>query len=543
MSLRRFGVWTNLLVSSVLMLAVWTLLVWVSSRPALRGLIDLTPQRANSVSQTTVELLRELRGAEAEVEFHLFLSELGGQARDERHAQEIAIRSRLAELTTMLLRRYAAPGGERVNVIQHDPYQDPAGYRTAAQAFAYTAADTDALVVALRQKDKERRFRKLSLVSDLAVIDLGGSKAPMPGQSQANALPVLKDFQGEKGITSALKSLMVQGIPVVYLLEGYSVTVDIARRDHQYNHFLEAMTQTGLEVQPLNLRDAGGVPDDAAMVICLEPSREFLPRDADYLYAYVRRGGRLLLNYAWSAIPDMNPTGGRLGELLGFELSTQPVFHRIPDPGRGGGSMDGTDGVMRLTLQMNPVHPTTRRMKESGRVMELFMGREVRQRRDRPKNVRIEELLATGGEGWLAAPGNGQLDFRSPSVGLRPYVVAMSCEVDPAGATATEPNANEPSATEPKASSNADTTVGRAVVVAGLFANDKLFPYFGDFALNICNWMTERRVLLDIETARFRMNSLDVQLPQRDRIWWLLVLYVPGAFLCCGMLMWWRRRH
>ena len=47
MSLRRFGVWTNLTISAALMLLVWTLLVWVASRPALRGLIDLTPQRAH----------------------------------------------------------------------------------------------------------------------------------------------------------------------------------------------------------------------------------------------------------------------------------------------------------------------------------------------------------------------------------------------------------------------------------------------------------------------------------------------------------------
>lgn len=547
MNLRRFGVWTNLCISAVLMLAVWVLLVWVASRPTFRVLIDMTPQSANTVSAATEELLQELRAEEAEVEFHLFSGELAGAAPDDRAKQVVAIRSRLLQLTSLLLQRYAALGGETVKVVEHDPYAQPAVYRETAQAFGYTRADTDALIVAVRQKGKERRFRKLSLVSDLAVIDAGTSQQQTPGRS--NTLPVLKSYQGEKGISSALKTLLVQGTPVVYLLEGYSVTANIARRDHNYNMLIDALAEAGMEVRPLNLRKAQGVPQDADMVVCLEPDREFLPRDADFLYAYLRRGGRLFVNYAWSAIPDMNPTGGKLGELLGYELSRRPVFHRIPDAGRGGGSMDGTDGVMRLTLQKNPFHPTTRRLAESGRPVEVFMGRQLRQRRDKPKNVRMEELLATGPEGWLAIMNGDRPDFRSPQgIKLGPLVVGMSCELDPAkdgnsdeGDPKDDGNTGEKKPGDKDASSSGKS--GRAIFVSGLFCNDKLYPHFGELALNICNWMTERKVLLDIQTARYAMNSLDVQKPQYDRIWWLMIIWVPGAFFVLGLLMWWRRRH
>ena len=557
MNLRRFGVWTNLAVSAVLMLLVWVMVVWVASRPAFRVLIDMTPQSANSVSAATEDLLTELRAEEAEVEFHLFSGELGAQAPDERAKQVVAIRSRLLQLTSLLLQRYAALGGETVRVIEHNPYTEPAAYREAAQTFGYSRADSEALIVTVRQKGKERRFRKLSLVSDLAVIDAGHSQQQQPGKS--STLPVLKSYQGEKGISSALKTLLVQGTPVVYFIEGHSVTADFVRGGHSYTLLLDAMAKAGLEVRTLNLRKAGGVPADASMVICIEPDREFLPRDAEFLYAYLRRGGRLFLNYAFSFVPDMNPTGGRLGELLGYEVSRRPVFHRIPDRGQGGGSMDGTDGVRRLTLQLNPFHPTTKRLAQSGRTIEALQGRWVHPRRDKPKNVRIEDLLATGGEGWLGIMNGDQPDFRSPQgIRLGPLGIGLALELDPAADKVEDPEPGgaapkdtEPKDSEPKDDGNAaaknrpDSSArsGRAIVIAGQFCDDKLFPHFGDLALNICNWMTERKVLLDIETARYSMNSLDVQRPQYERIWWLQVIWVPGAFFVLGLLIWWRRRH
>jgi hypothetical protein len=536
MNLRRFGIWTNLAISAALMLLVWVLVVWVASRPAFRVLIDMTPQQVNSVSAATEDLLSELRAEEADVEFHLFMGELGAQVADERSAQMVAIRRRVHELTSLLLQRYAALGGESVKIVLQDRYNNPTAYREAAQTFGYTAADTEALIVAVTQKGKERRFRKLSLMSDLAIVDLGDNQGQQPGKS--STLPVLKNYQGEKGISSALKTVLVQGTPVVYLLEGHSVSVNIARRDHRYNKLIDAMTRTGLDVRPLNLRKEGGVPADAAMVMCLEPDREFLPRDADRLYAYLQGGGRLFINYAWSFTPDMNPTGGRLGELLGYELSRRPVFHRIADRGQGGGSMDGTDGVTRLTLMMNRVHPTTRRMADSGRTMEAFMGRQVRQRRDKPKNVRLEDLLQTRNEGWLGVMNGDRPDFRSPAIKLRPFVVGMSCELDPVAAEAKDTGNTAPGG-QPKDAGRS----GRAIVIAGLFCDDRLYPHFGDLALNICNWMTERKVLLDIATERYTMTKLEVQRPQYERIWWLQVIWVPGVFLVLGLLMWWRRRH
>ena len=531
MKLRRFGLLANLALGGLLMLAVWVLLVWVASRPALKTLIDLTPQRVNSVDPVTEELLRDLRRQEAEVELHLFLQAFDGEVADDAARQGLEIRSRLVDVTRLLLKRYEALGGPSVTLREHSPYGDTAGYREAAQAFGYTAADNEALVVAVRMPGKERRFRKLSLVSDLAVIDLPPRQ--QQGPIQRAPVPVLKDYRGEQAISSALKGLLVQGNPVLYLLEGYSTGVDFGTTSALgYGVLLGTLAQTGFDVRTLNLRETGTVPADAAMVLVIEPKSEIAPRDADVLYEYVRRGGRLFVNYSWSPIPDFNPTGGRLGELLGYELSTQPVFHRIPDvQGRTGGrSIDGDDAVARLGLQVNRLHPTTRRLAESGRPFELVWARELRERAGAPANVRREPLLLTGDEGWLAVPDqNGQPDNRAPQIRLRSFVVGMACELD--------------AAADDEGGSSDRPRTGQAVVVSGVFCNNAAMPYFGDFALNVCNWMADRRVLLDIQGARYEARSLQVQPQQLDRVWSLLVVWVPNAFLALGLVVLWLRRR
>ncbi len=523
MNVRRLGVWANLAVSACLALLVWVLLVWVASRPGFRSLIDMTPQRVNSVDPLTEELLLALRDEAAQVEFHLFRQQLQGQARNDAEAQELAIRARLLDLTKMLLRRYVAIGGASVKSYDHEPFRDTAAYREAAQRFGYSAGDTEVLVVAVQRVGKEPRFRKLSLVSDLAVIELPKQQQ---GPVKQALVPILKDYEGEKAISSALKGLLVQGNPVAYVCKSYSSP--ILRFDDTsatgYGQLAAALARSGFIVRDLRTgADGLVVPADASVLIVLEPHRDFLKRDADSVYEFMRLGGGVFINYAWSAIPDQNPTGGAFGELLGYELSAQPAFHKIPSPTRGGRSLDGTGEVANLRLIPNPVNPTTKQWAANGRPLSVYMARAMRERQGAPAGVRRDWLLRTGSEAWLAVPGpDGLPEYRAPQVRLSELLVGMTCEVD-----AVEQGRGD----------------GKAVLVAGAFCNNGLMRFYGDFAVNICNWLARREVLLDIEGARYEVKNLDIKPQQVERIWWLLVLWAPGAFLGLGLIVWWRRRH
>ena len=81
------------------------------------------------------------------------------------------------------------------------------------------------------------------------------------------------------------------------------------------------------------------------------------------------------------------------------------------------------------------------------------------------------------------------------------------------------------------------------MLVSGAFCNNAGMRFYGDFALNVCNWLAERKVLLDIQGARYEVRTLEVKPQQMESVWALLVLWVPGVFLALGLLVWWRRRH
>jgi hypothetical protein len=534
---RRLAVRANLLVGALLMLVVWVLLVWVASRPALRRLIDLTPQQVNSVDPATEDLLHELRAQQVEVEFHLFFPAMAGQAADDEMAQVLRIRDRLRTLTKFLLRRYQWLGGEVVKIREYDLQSDLAATREAAQAFGYTG-EGDVVVVTARQPGRERRFRSLSLLSDLAEIELPGLR----GNAGPAALkvPTLKRYLGEVVLSSALKGLLVQGTPVAYVLRGYSrfLDTDSVVIGSAYGKFVRSLQSLGFDVRDLTFGREHVVPRDAALVLVLEPDAEFSDVDAVALFDYCKRGGRLFLNYAWSPIESRNPDGGKLGELLGYTVGQAPVFHMIPDPsGRvGGPGLSGHPAVAKLQLDLSPTHEVTRRLALAGARLEIGGARALDQRPGAAGELLRSWILRTGPYGWLGRPGpDGQPDLQAPPQNLlMPFLVGLAIEVPAAAAAAAAEGGKPPTGKGQN---------GQVVIVSGAFANNSGVDAFGDLGFNICNWLAERRVLMDIQTRAYAARQMQVQPQQQDRIRWLCVYGVPGGFLLCGAFVLYRRRR
>jgi len=139
------------------------------------------------------------------------------------------------------------------------------------------------------------------------------------------------------------------------------------------------------------------------------------------------------------------------------------------------------------------------------------------------------ELLRTGNQGWLAMRGaDGFPSLQAPQVPLQSYVVGMVMELDaqlPADAPAGTPK------------------TGQVVVVSGAFCNNIGMPLFGELALNICNWLAQRRVLLDLKTPGYEARYLQIAPQQRDRVHLLLVWGVPLGFLATGLVVVFLRRR
>lgn len=516
-AVRRLASWSNLLLAGVLMLAVWLLLVWVSVRPGLRWVVDLSPGQRFSVSPATEELLAEVRQQELAVEFHTFLNPLPQvPTGDELARQNWQILDRLQGLTVDLLRRYSELGGEAVRVVHHDLARPQDGTRAAAQKFGVGVGDT--LVVTVKG-----RHKRLSLEGDMAVVEFPAMRQS-PGLP-TTALPILKDYKGEEALSSALKSLLVQGTPVVYFLKGYrEADRQSATLGASYGLLQQALEREGFECRELELGKAGAVPEDAAVAAVLEPRGEFSDRDAEALFAFLRRGGRLFLNYSFLEVPGWNPTGGELGRLLGYEVGQEVVFHLIPDPSRPQApGLDGNPGVQRLDVYgMNPNHPITRPLDRGGVALQLASGRELRRQAGLPDGVRVDDLLYSGPWAWLAHSGpDGRHSLRAPAQqdAFAPRTLGMVIDVD----------------------GEREGVIGHAVVLSAMGLHNGGIAVNRDLGLNIFNWLAERKALVTVRGSRYQARFLEVGPQQLSRIGWLLKAGVPALFLLAGLMVWWRR--
>lgn len=517
------GNWANLVVAGALMLAVWALLIWVGSRPALKRLIDFSPQQRSSVDPVTEELLSELQQQGIEVQLHTFFQPPAGVAQDPVQVQWQNILGRVRELTATLLHQYDYLGGDQVTLRTHDPFGTDPRAKEVADRFGVEEADV--VVVAVRQAGREWRHRRLSVIGDLSVVDLPQQQqrpAGMPGQI---AVPVLKDFKGEEALSSALKSLLVQGTPKVYFVRGKSRDLGYSPViGTNYGGLQQLLRESGFELGEIDL--ARAVPPDASIVAVLEPRYEFTEAEQSVLMAYLRRGGRLLLDYAYAATADWNVDGGGLGQTLGFRVGPRPVFHLIPDPRSNDPGLDGSRGVSKLSVVPNANHPITRRIFLGGQAIWLDEARPLELLEQETPGIRREPLLQTGPYAWIARiDSDGYPSYQAPRGGLGPYLVGAVIDVDG------EQTAGEGAAT------------GLAVVISGAFCNNAMLAINRPLVLNVFNWLAERRVLLDIQGSRYVARHLQVAPQQIQDIQTFVVFGVPGGLLLLGAFVAWRRRR
>ncbi len=525
MTQRKIAGWTTLILGAVLMFALWLLMVLVSAQPELKVLIDLSPQARFTVAPETREILAQLRDdPNLRVEFHVGFEPLRrGGTDDER--QVIGIHVQLHRLTTELLRQYDYYGGESVKVAYHNVRGEVLDFPGAH------GAKRNSVTVVLYSKDEDgnesSRHKSISVDLEMAIIDQG-NPSPAPGAAQRRP-PRLQDYRGEYAVSAALKSLLVQGAPKVYLIQGHQE--EDARSSHArgYLELANGLVREGFKIGQVNLAKAS-VPDDAEVLACLEPKYEFSTDQAQKVLAFLRGGGRMFLNVGYEVRPvDWNPKLQNLLAPLGLELGTdlicQPRRARMSNP----------QEVLQLVIRrMNLVHKITAGLVRDKRYAALREAREIRAIEPRPDGVNVDLSLLVTDPTWLAprgvdsmpdlAPPHDRSAYRSRCVGAIVDVLA------PKGA--------------PK-----NQRTGRLILLSGKALYNAFYKELGrvDLGLNIFQWLAERRALVTIRReplsrrpVRFSRDP-DERAEKLANIAWLLRAWVPGFMLLLGIVVLWRR--
>lgn len=223
--------------------------------------IDVSVQKLFSLSKTSTEYLDELdsNGTQIDMYFLMDMDEL------ENDSTTRSLYRALVEYDKH----------ESINLIDFDPNEDEETLQKINPDNVYTLSQGD---IVLFCGDNKRHVNGISMYSTTSNYDSNG-----------NVTESEEFFTGENIITSNIKAVVDGFLPTVYFLTGHGEK----EMQDSYDNISSLMQSKNYRTMPLNLSDAGDVPDDAEIIILASPSSDITAQEYDKLSEYLDDGGSM----------------------------------------------------------------------------------------------------------------------------------------------------------------------------------------------------------------------------------------------------------
>jgi ABC-type uncharacterized transport system involved in gliding motility auxiliary subunit len=489
-------------IATVLVIALTIMVNWISVRNWHR--FDMTSAKIYSLSEKSKSILA---GLEDEINVVVFMTEASSMYRQ----------------VNELLSRYAA-ASDQIKVEYIDPDREPLRTQQLAERFKIALADTIVFTYGDRTK---------YVTSDqLAELDYSAAQY---GQG-----PKLKAFKGEEQFTSAILSLVAHYVPKLYLVTGHGEAgTDRSQGQQTVAVLEELLKRENMEVATTTLL-SGEVPEDADILAIIGPTHAFTEDELGLLGAFLDGGGRLLVCLDPVISEDGTIINTRLEELLdsyGVQVNDDLVIG--PDTG-----LPGFD-LSTLYLADYQTHTVTAGLQG---VSTLFL---VARSLEPVSGMgwQAQSLVETSPDGWGETNIAGLLQGEMPSAddtdNVGPVAVAVVVEGmdEPESGDEIDVEAEEEADHE-----SADTPRrGFRLVVLGDadFISDNIISNLGNMtlALNAVNWLAEREEVVGIPPHEIDQPSMYLSMSSLGWILLITVVFMPGAAVVVGIVVWRRRRH
>jgi hypothetical protein len=518
---QSFGVWNKLKAALgvfavvALSILVWGLVNVVFTKPELRGLIDLTRGARFTLSDTTKELVKEVREGPHVLEIHTFILQFP------KGDPRARIQSQVVELTRDLLERLRYLGGQKIQVIHHDLYREIQSTRQARDELGIKRFNTLVLKLGARK-------RILGILTDLADIEFPAEK-PLPGQA---LVPVLRSYPGEAAVSSALGGLLHDRNLLACWLTGHEEGLPTDGSGVGYADFARQLAQNGFENRILDLDKEAQIPPECRLLLILQPKRVLFERHVSKILQYLRGGGRVLMTEGYWLGTEIQTYASLLGP-LGLHLRSSLLCNGVLDPS-GGLPAYGTEECLSLQVSsgISGTHPATKELRQRGESFVFRWGREIEildaKAGAEAKERRVSRLLSTHPFAFEEVVPKGRApDFRPASeadLGVKTLGVSVVLgEEGPKGDREKE---------------------GRFILLSGLaFQNgEQLLERNLNLALSLVRWLSHQRTLVRTGTLSLAKEHMEVSPQARERAKWVLYL-VPAFFLFFALfVLLWRRR-
>jgi len=321
----------------------------------------------------------------------------------------------------------------------------------------------------------------------------------------------------EQSLTNALLRVARQQQRRVSYLSGHGERDLLGEANHDFGQFGKLLVQKGIELNRLNLAEAGSIPDDINLLIIADPRVPLLRGEVNLLNNYVKQGRNLL----WLSEPGSNASLEPLAETLGIEFLPGIIVDATTQ-------LFGIDNPAFAIIPNYPMHTITREITSLTLYPEAT-AIEV----ETPDDWQAEPLLTTLDRAWTEiGPISGTIRFDEDSdermgpldIG---FVFTRQQQI--------------------KAGSSESESGEQRVIVIG--DNDFLSnAYLGnggnvELGLNLFNWLNNDDQFISI-TAR-TASDVDLELSKTEQlvIGFGFLMILPAVLLATGFSIWWRRRN
>lgn len=420
-----------------------------------------------------------------------------------------------------LVDRYVAANPEHIRRRNLDPARHPLEFERLVKSFGLDRENV--IVVAHTDAGGNMVDKRVIEELDLAEIDYSGAQFGQP--------PKIKEFRGEKQITSAILSLVEAKKPKILFTQGHGeATLDPQGDGYSLSQARELLGKDNFELSSWDGLGRGEVPAGTDLVVVAGPRTNLTQPELDTLGRYIDQGGRLLFLadpvISNGQIQLVDPALRTFFAKYGIELGDDLVF----DPS----SEISFFGAGALLTDNFGNHPIVEALAQTRTRVLMRLARSVRTATAMPAGWQAAQLVLGSQESW------GETNF----VGLMNNEEPVPDGADPRGRV---PLAVAASKGDPAAATDASGAPEARIVVIGDvdLATDSYLGSVGNPVLmaNAFNWLVARQHLIDIEGRKPEQAGMTLAENDYRSLVALVMLLLPGAAVVTGVWIAMRRRR
>ena len=385
-----------------------------------------------------------------------------------------------------LLNRYESLS-DRLSVVR----KDPDVYPTFAQQYTGDQLYNNSLIVVCGERS--------SYISYNDLYEYDYSNYYTTGSYDIS-------FTGESALTSSIRYVTDENLPVLYTLSGHGEAELSAT-------FEGAVEKENITVSSLSLLTEDEIPEDAAAILINSPQSDLSVEELEMLLAYVQSGGSLIL------VTDPPEDGVRRENLdaLMEEYGMSETAGIVLETSRENFAF----GAPYYLLPNLQYHTITTPLRESGYYVLLPIAHGILTDNDLRDTLTVEELLTTSSGAFSKLKGYALDSYDKEEDDIAgPFVLAALAEE------------NESKVIWISSASLLQDQANMQVSGGNL-----------DFFLNCLNYVCQQEEAISIHAKSIGYEYLTMNSGTAARLSLLVVFVIPAFALAIGITIWVRRKR